>query len=114
MMVLESRRMPRRAVAGSIDVVDAMTEEVVGHPRNLSAGGMLLVTRKRLVEDALYQFRFSLPDGEDTAMEVGAHVLWCADVSDLGHTWVGVRFLGLAPDATRRLRDWAAPDVNAS
>jgi len=102
----ESRRLPRRAVDGLIDVVDTMTEEAVGHPSNLSVGGMLLIASKRLVEDALYQFRFVLPDVDGHPIEVGAHVLWCDDVSAPGHAWVGVRFLGLAPDATRRLRGW--------
>ncbi len=105
--------MPRRAVDGPIDVVDTMTEETVGQPRNLSVGGMLLMASKRLVEDALYQFRFTLPDGEGDAIEVGAHVLWRDDVSAPGHSWVGVRFLGLAPDATRRLREWIEQDHDA-
>jgi len=105
--------MARRAVDGQIDVVDTMTEEAVGHPRNLSVGGMLLMASKRLVEDALYQFRLVLPDGDDHAIEVGAHVLWRDDLSAPGHSWVGVRFLGLAPDVTRRLREWIDQDHDA-
>ena len=83
----ESRRMPRRTVSGLIDVVDAMTEESIGHLGNLSVGGMLLIARAPLAEDGLYQLRFSLPDTEEP-LEVGA------------------RFLGLAPALTRRLREW--------
>ena len=55
----ESRRMPRRTVSGLIDVVDAMTEESIGHLGNLSVGGMLLIARAPLAEDGLYQLRFS-------------------------------------------------------
>ena len=110
----ESRRMPRRVVTGQIDVVDTMTDVLVGHPRNMSVGGMLLMAGTLLVEDALYQFRFTLPDGIDRAIEVGAHVLWRDEVSASGHSFVGVRFLGLSPEATRLLRQWVGQDADAS
>ena len=105
-MGAESRRMPRRTVAGLIEVVDVMTEEHIGHLGNLSVGGMLLVASTPLAEDALYQLRFTLPDSGTQAIEVGAHVLWRDDASAPGQSWVGLRFLGLAPQATRTLREW--------
>ena len=101
----ESRRMPRRTVSGLIDVVDAMTEESIGHLGNLSVGGMLLIARAPLAEDGLYQLRFFLPDAEEP-LEVGAHVLWQDAGTANGQAWVGLRFLGLAPALTRRLREW--------
>lgn len=104
-MGAESRRMPRRTVTGLIEVVDAMTEETVGHLGNLSVGGMLLIASTQLTEDALYQLRFDLPDGAQD-IEVGAHILWCDSASAPGQSWAGVRFLGLAPQATRNLREW--------
>lgn len=109
----DSRRMPRRTVGSLIDVLDTMTEQPVGHLGNLSVGGMLLIASTRLVEDALYQFRFDLPDGDGHAIEVGAHVLWRDDASAPGQSWVGLRFLGLAPDTTRRLREWIEQDADA-
>ena len=109
----DSRRMPRRTVSGLIEVVDTMTEETVGHLGNLSVGGMLLIASTRLVEDALYQFRFDLPDGKGHAIEVGAHVLWRVDASAPGQSWVGLRFLGLAPETTRHLREWIELDASA-
>ncbi len=105
-MGAESRRMPRRTVAGLIDVVDVMTEDTVGHLGNLSVGGMLLIASKPLVEDALYQLRFNLPDGGGHDIELGAHVLWCDSASAPGQAWAGLRFLGLSPQATRNLREW--------
>lgn len=105
-MGAESRRMPRRTVAGLTEVVDVMTEETIGHLGNLSVGGMLLIASVPLAEDALYQLRFSLPDSDGPSLEVGAHVLWRDDASAPGQSWVGLRFLGLAPQATRSLREW--------
>ena len=104
------RRQPRRAVPGRVDVVDTLTEEVVGYLGNLSVGGMLLIANRPLPDDALFQFRFNLPDGIGTAqpLEVGAHVLWQDKAGAPGQSWIGLRFLGLSPDATVRLRAWAA------
>lgn len=105
-MSRESRRMHRRAVAGMTSVVDTMTGDTIGHLGNLSAGGMLLVASAGLMEDALYQFRFVLPDSNGDSVEVGAHVLWIDAAGAPGQSWVGMRFLGVEPGTTRRLRAW--------
>ena len=74
----EYRRAKRRKVDESIDVLDTMTEIVVGHLSDLSETGMLLILSQPLVSDALYQFRFKLRDarGDERAVMVGAHELW--------------------------------------
>ena len=102
------RRQPRRAVPGRVDVVDTLTEEVVGYLGNLSVGGMLLIANRPLPDDALFQSRFRLPDGIGAAqpIEVGAHVLWQERAGAPGQSWIGLRFLGLSAEATRRLRVW--------
>lgn len=105
-MGAESRRMPRRTVAGLTEVIDVMTDQPVGHLGNLSVGGMLLIASVPMAEDALYQLRFNLPDSSGPGIEVGAHVLWRDDASAPGQSWIGLRFLGLAPQATRSLREW--------
>lgn len=113
-MAIESRRSSRRTVPGMVEVVDILTEESVGHLGNLSAGGMLLIANRPLAEDGLFQFRFSLPDDEGSTppMEVGAHVLWRDGGSAPGQHWVGLRFIGLSPETTRRLRLWAEHDAD--
>jgi c-di-GMP-binding flagellar brake protein YcgR len=107
-MGIESRRQPRRAVPGIVDVIDTITEDVVGHLGNLSSGGMLLIANRNLPEDALFQLRFSLPDefSPAHAITTGAHVLWQARGHAPGQYWVGMRFLGLSRDAAHRLRLW--------
>lgn len=108
-MSRESRRLYRRDVAGMVDVTDTMTAETMGHLGNLSVGGMLLIASVPLVDDGLYQCRFVLPDSGENSIEVGAHVLWVHSASAPGQSWAGVRFLGLDPDTTRRLRAWCQP-----
>jgi len=106
----DSRRMRRRTVTVPIEVVDTMTELTVGNLFNLSVGGLLLIASVDLVDDALYQFRFALPDDRGDPIEAGAHVLWRDAASAPGQYWVGLRFLGLAPEATQRLRAWIEAD----
>jgi hypothetical protein len=115
-MGIESRRQARRTVPGMMEVSDTITEETVGCLGNVSVGGMSLIANRPLIDDALYQFRFSLPDdvGDTQSLEVGAHVLWVDDASAPGQSWVGLRFIGLSPEATRRLRVWTAQDAHAS
>jgi hypothetical protein len=103
--------MHRRDVAGIINVIDTMSGETMGHLGNVSVGGMLLIASVPLVEDALYQCRFVLPDSGGDSIEVGAHILWLDDASAPGQSWAGVRFLGVDPDTTRRLRAWCQPKV---
>jgi hypothetical protein len=108
-MANEARRMPRRSVRGTVDVIDTLTGERIGHIGNLSVSGMLLIAGVPMIDDGLYQLRFALP-GHSDPIEVGAQVLWQDGGAAPGQSWVGMRFLGLAPAVTRRLHEWTQSD----
>lgn len=111
----EHRRKPRRNLDHTVDVLDMMTEAIVGHVGNLSESGMLIQARQTLTEDALYQFRFVLTDGDGSrhAYEVGAHHLWSEPAATPGHSWIGFRFIDVSPEDAARLRAWVAADASA-
>ena len=111
----EHRRKPRRNPDRVIDVQDVMTESLVGRIGNLSETGMLIQASQPLVDDALYQFRFTLNGrgGTRHACEVGAHHLWSEPAATPGQSWVGFRFIDISPDDTLRLRDWVELDASA-
>jgi len=102
------RRLPRKQPDVPLQVTDAMTGETVGRIGNLSAEGMMLMATRPLREDALYQFVFHLPDshGRLHPIEVGVHELWTDDGSAHGQTWSGYRFIDIAPDDEKMLREW--------
>ncbi|MFP7722283.1 PilZ domain-containing protein [Lysobacter sp. A3-1-A15] len=104
----EFRRVRRRKVPDNVQVVDTMTERVVGRLSNLSESGMLLMASVPLVEDALYQFRFDLALGTEApaTIEVGAHLLWQDAASAPGQTWSGFRFVTLMESQMQHLREW--------
>jgi hypothetical protein len=107
-MINEFRRSRRRKAADTILVTDAMTERVVGHIGNLSESGLLLIASETLVDVALYQLQFALPDGKQppAAVEVGAHLLWMDRASAPGQAWIGFRFIAVAPAHRTRLQKW--------
>jgi hypothetical protein len=104
----EFRRARRRKASNTILVTDAMSERVVGQIGNLSESGMLLIASETLVDDALYQLQFVLPDqkGKSTSVEVGAHLLWIDRASAPGQAWIGFRFIAVSAQYMERVRHW--------
>lgn len=114
-MITEARRSPRRQPAGLIPVHDFIADAPIGRIGNVSEGGMLLLASAPLVEDALYQLSFALPDRDGSAVEirVGVHLLWSEPAHAPGQAWAGFRFLTLSDEHRERLREWvgqAQPD----
>lgn len=104
----EYRRSKRKRAAEVIEVFDTMTEQSIGRIGNISETGMMLMTGERLIEDALFQLRFTLPQGRSAAqsIEVGAHHLWSDDAHAPGQHWAGFRFIDMAPEDAADLKAW--------
>lgn len=104
----ELRRKRRRKATDNVEVVDAMTDLVVGHLGNLSENGMLLIATVPLADDALYQLRFNLCHSRNRAraIEVGAHLLWQEGDGARGHKWIGLRFITVLDHQLQQLREW--------
>lgn len=104
----EYRRAKRRKVEHSIEVLDMMTEQVIGHLSDLSETGMLLILSHPLVSDALYQLRFKLTDGRDRehSIQVGAHELWSDQAAAPGQVWTGFRFIDISGQDLAFIRAW--------
>lgn len=106
--MIEKRRLPRKRPSVPLQVTDAMTGKVVGRLGNLSLEGMMLLADVAIVDDALYQFAFQLPDvhGRLHPLEVGVHELWSEPGSVRDRYWAGFRFIDLGDEDERVLRDW--------
>ena len=107
-MIDDFRRARRRKVADTAIVVDTMVDNVAGRLGNLSETGMLLMAHAPRQEDGLYQFRFNLndPQGRETPIEVGAHLLWQDAAHASGQRWSGFRFITVPEEHMRQLREW--------
>lgn len=107
-MMNEYRRAKRRKVGLNVEVIDTMTDEGVGRLSNLSESGMLMILRRPLCNDGLFQFRISLATERDGArtVEVGAHELWSDEAAAPGQLWTGFRFIDISPADLAFIRDW--------
>lgn len=104
----ESRRAKRKQVREAIEVFDSMTELSVGRIGNLSETGMMLMAAAPLMEDALYQFRFTLGGNplRQRTLEVGVHQLWSEPSHVPGQYWSGFRLVDIAPEDASHLHAW--------
>lgn len=107
-MGAEHRRARRKRATDFIQVVNTMTDEVVGRVGDLSHSGMMLLAERPLLEDALYQLRFNLPDarGRSRTVEVGVHELWSAPVAGEDMFLCGFRFIDISPEDETLLAGW--------
>ena len=104
----EKRRRPRKRPEVNLQVTDTLTGMVVGRLGDVSLDGMLLLACTPIVDDALYQFAFHLPDvhGQLHPVEVGVHETWSEAARIDGQTWAGFRFIDVSPEGEQMLRDW--------
>ena len=109
-MNTEHRRAKRKRAVEAIDVIDTVTEQIIGRIGNVSESGMMLFATSQMMDDALFQLRFVLPDesgrGRNRAINVGSHQLW-SDAANLpGQFWAGFRIIDISPEDAAHLRAW--------
>ena len=103
------RNSQRKRAHHAIPVTDTISGHQIGHIGNLSPDGMLLISSRRLREDALFQFSFQLPSDATTrmhALEIGVHEQWSEQANVPGQYWSGFRIIDIAPEDYNVLYDW--------
>ena len=102
------RNATRRDLRFTLDVMDCMTELNTGRLVDLSGTGLQIATPAPLIQDALYQWRFTLPahgDQPQTDVDCGVHVLWVSS-DPAGNYTAGGRFIQIPTAARDRIRAW--------
>lgn len=105
----EFRRARRRKAQVPIDVIDSMTEQVLGRIANISESGLLLQLLIPGVDDGLFQLRFRLGgrEGRWPEIEIGAHQLWSEAKSESGgYGFAGFRLIDIGSEEAANLRNW--------
>lgn len=110
----DNRRAKRTQSIQTIQVTDTMTGEAAGQVGNLSERGLMLVTKRKVLEGALFQFSFDLPDskGKRQRIEVGAQESWSNSAQVPGTWWVGFQFIDLADEGVALLAEWLKEPSN--
>jgi len=104
----EFRRAKRRRIEGVVQVIDAMTDAVVGRIGNLSENGLLLLAAAPLADDARYPSPLAPPTRprRTVPFEAGMHALWQDRQNAAGQSWIGLRMISVSEDQLADLRQW--------
>ena len=107
----EQRRAPRKQADETIPVNDTIAGDNIGHIGNLSRNGLMLISRRKPVDEAIYQFRMYLPDGTGSGhtITVGVQEQWHEPTSVMGQYWAGFRIIAIAEEDARALERWLMP-----
>ena len=75
----ERRTVPRRKMAFYFQVLDAATEEIVGHLTDISVKGLLLDRQQPLNDGTVLKLRIETPPGQFEAkfIDFTARSVWC-------------------------------------
>ncbi len=109
----EQRRAQRKRSESIVEVTDAITQRSAGQLGNLSATGLMLISRTPPRSNAVYQLRLIL-GGKDLPtrpIEVGVQALWHKRSASSGQVWAGYRIIGISDSDAELLNAWLAlPD----
>ncbi|MDO5610848.1 MAG: PilZ domain-containing protein [Pseudomonadota bacterium] len=107
-MSAEFRNATRREIRHRIDITDSMTGQIAGQLTDLSSSGLMLSSPTALNLEALYQWRFTLPDAsaDDASLECGVQIIWL-NSSAPGQYTAGARFILIEPTERERIRTWS-------
>ena len=96
---MDDRRKNNRidAYAAGLQVSNSIGDEPLGIIGNLSAGGMMLITRRQLQADGILQLQINPPRGLDIeAISIGAKILWCTPANSPDEFWAGLETIDIA------------------
>ncbi len=96
---MDDRRKNNRidAYAVGLQVSNSIDDEPLGIIGNLSAGGMMLITRRQLQANGILQLRINPPKGTDVqAIPIGAKILWCTPANSPDEFWAGLETIDIA------------------
>lgn len=105
-MTKERRKLPRWPISSILDVLDRDTGQLVGHLRNITAEGMMLISRKSYVPDTTLRCEVLLPRAVKGGRRIAfdAKSLWCKASIVPGSFQVGFQLLNAVPEDIEIIR----------
>jgi len=101
------RHRPRKNTPHLVKVIDQDTGKTVGRVVDITADGMMLVTKEKIVKSKVYDFRIILPvmvhHRSDVCLE--AKSVWITKDSNSEYSKCGFKFINLAGEEGFLLED---------
>lgn len=97
-MSSDKRKQIRKDIATRLAVVDVNTGHVIGDLANISSDGFMVLTRRSLPMNSVFQLSLALPKvirGVDTVY-FGAESLWCNSTDDQEQYWIGFHIIDIS------------------
>ncbi|WP_455382826.1 PilZ domain-containing protein [Salinispira pacifica] len=104
-MAQDQRRSPRF----SLDVQVNYASRAIAHSKDISEGGVCLITEEPLTIGKIYTLAFRLP-GDTDDMQIFGKVVWTRPAS-ANHHENGVSFWDVHPDIRKRVTDFLRSEV---
>lgn len=98
--------------SGLLSVVDRITETQLGTIANISETGFMLVTRRYIDVDSVFQLELTFNEkGKYENIQLGAVCLWCVDTSAESSYWAGFHIIDIS-QKTEELLKLAIADIS--
>ena len=91
------RHRPRRNTPYVVKAFDTETGQLLGRVVDITADGMMIVTKQALAPDRTFHLRITLPVmvRHRTDVTVEARVIWCEQDTSPGFCKIGVQFVNI-------------------
>lgn len=106
----EQRRAERKRVNFTVSVVNVITEREFGHLGDVSATGIMIMSRQAPRREAIYQLRMPLIGlgSRPRSIEFGVQERWHDRAPTSSQVWAGYRIIAIRDDDMTLLDAWLA------
>jgi len=101
----EKRKSPRKKANGVLSIQDRGRSEKLGNLVDLSRDGFMLISKKPINTDKIWQISMDLPhsiNGSNT-INFGAESLWCDQAGGPTQFWAGFQIIDIDDTEAKKL-----------
>ena len=104
------RRATRKRANFTCEVIDVISDQVIGHLGDLSINGLMLIGSRRPENGAILQLRLPLygVEARPHEVEIGVQAMWHRGAANPGQIWAGYRIIAISDAHATTLRTWLA------
>ncbi len=107
------RQQVRKAANSILEISDHHTGASLGQVVNITAEGLLLISRKPIATDTVFQMDMHLTD-PTSILSFGAAALWSSPARQEGSYWTGFHIIDISADVhqsiAQMLEGWQVDD----
>ena len=88
-----------------LTAINGIDDQRLGIIGNLSPGGMMLITTRKLYADGILQLKIDVPAELGSGLiSMGVKILWCTPANSPNEFWAGLETIDLSPGDSNSLQ----------